>query len=30
LCGGYARDRAGAHRAWFGRTLAERPAAERH
>lgn len=29
LCDGFARDRAGAHRAWFGTTLAERQAAER-
>ncbi len=29
LCAGFARDRAGAHRAWFGPTLSERRAAER-
>jgi hypothetical protein len=26
LCAGFARDRAGAHRAWFGGTAAEQPA----
>ena len=29
LCAGFARDRAGAHRAWFGPTLSERQTAER-
>jgi hypothetical protein len=29
LCGGFARDRAGAHRAWFGPTLFESQTAER-
>jgi hypothetical protein len=29
VCAGFARDRAGAQRAWFGPTLAERQAAER-
>ncbi|HUY13901.1 MAG TPA: hypothetical protein VMX16_09780 [Terriglobia bacterium] len=29
LCTAFARDRAGAHRAWFGRTPAQREAAER-
>jgi hypothetical protein len=29
LCTAFARDRAGAHRAWFGRTPAERKVAER-
>jgi hypothetical protein len=30
LCAGFARDRAGAHRAWFGPAPSERHAAERH
>jgi hypothetical protein len=30
LCAGFARDRAGAHRAWFGPLLFEGPAAARH
>jgi hypothetical protein len=30
LCAGFARDRAGAHRAWFGPLLFESPAAARH
>jgi hypothetical protein len=30
LCAGFGRDRAGAHRAWFGPTRAERQTAERH
>ena len=30
LCAGFARDRAGAHRAWFGPLLFERQTAERH
>ena len=29
LCAGFARDRAGAHSAWFGSTLSERQTAER-
>jgi hypothetical protein len=29
LCAGFARDRAGAHRAWFGSALSERQTAER-
>jgi len=29
LCAGFARDRAGAHSAWFGPTLSERQTAER-
>ena len=29
LCAGFARDRAGAHRAWFGPTPSERQTAER-
>ena len=29
LCAGFARERAAAHRAWFGLTLAERQSAER-
>jgi hypothetical protein len=30
LCAGFARDRAGAHRAWFGPLLFEGQTAERH
>jgi hypothetical protein len=30
LCAGFARDRAGAHRAWFGPLLFEARTAERH
>jgi len=30
LCAGFARDRAGAHRAWFGPLLFEGRSAERH
>lgn len=30
LCAGFARDRAGAHRAWFGPSLFEVQTAERH